>query len=370
MNKCLICNIKLTAANTSDEHIIPNALGGKLRSKRLICRKCNSEFGAGCDARLAESLSLFANFLNIERDRGQAQPLRGTTESQAYKIDPGGKPSVIKPSIDIEEKNDLTQIRIQARDRKQAREILKGLKRQYHDIDVEKTLSQLEYRREYVKSFVALHLSLGGKDSFRSVAKMTLFLLKHRRPDISFDTSRLVGFIKNETDYREIYFFYPSIDVVSKPNKRVFHSIVIKSYTDQKLLVGFVELFNVASFVMVLSDDFADSLQESYVFDVLNRREVEDPSVIIPAIGKGSLDNLFDKKPPMFSQLTAKFEAFLKLAIKRQEDAHRSELIQRAMQNSLMKHPEGARITKEMLDEFVDALMEQLTPLLIKNLKE
>ena len=37
-NYCYICGKELTKLNESEEHIIPNAIGGKLKSKKLICK--------------------------------------------------------------------------------------------------------------------------------------------------------------------------------------------------------------------------------------------------------------------------------------------------------------------------------------------
>ena len=39
MKECYICCEELTKDNDSVEHIIPNAIGGKLKSKELICKK-------------------------------------------------------------------------------------------------------------------------------------------------------------------------------------------------------------------------------------------------------------------------------------------------------------------------------------------
>lgn len=71
MKKCYICGEELTKENASVEHIIPNAIGGKLKSKELICKKCNSKLGHSMDKELAEQLDFFSNFLNINRDRGK-----------------------------------------------------------------------------------------------------------------------------------------------------------------------------------------------------------------------------------------------------------------------------------------------------------
>ena len=71
MKKCYICCEELTKDNDSVEHIIPNAIGGKLKSKELICKKCNSKLGYSMDNELAEQLEFFCNFLNIDRERGK-----------------------------------------------------------------------------------------------------------------------------------------------------------------------------------------------------------------------------------------------------------------------------------------------------------
>lgn len=370
MPNCLICGVLLNAANQSEEHIIPNALGGTLTSTKLICKQCNSSFGSDCDASLANDFKLFANFLNIKRDRGTNQPLVGQTLTEKYKIQPGGKPAIVKPIIQVDDTKQGKAIHIEARDIGQARQILEGLKRNHPEIDVEKALSQVQEGRRYLDEFVKLQFVFSGKDSLRSVAKMAYFLLKHKHPTIQGDFSHVVAFIKNESDYREIYFYYPVTDIVSKSATAIHHSIVVKSYPAESLLLAFVELYSSLSFIVVLASNFTDDFQTNYVFDVLNRAEVLNPTLTLPAINTADLNSLFDNKPPFFAEVTKRFESFLRIALDRQAESHRGDMIQRAMQNSLLKHPEGAPITKEMMDEFVNALIEELTPLLVRNLKD
>lgn len=71
MKRCYICGEELTKDNTSVEHIIPNSIGGKLKSKELICKKCNNKLGHSTDNELAKQLEFFTNFLNINRERGK-----------------------------------------------------------------------------------------------------------------------------------------------------------------------------------------------------------------------------------------------------------------------------------------------------------
>lgn len=42
MAKCFICGCELDE-NTKPEHIIPNGIGGKLKSKEILCDKHNNE---------------------------------------------------------------------------------------------------------------------------------------------------------------------------------------------------------------------------------------------------------------------------------------------------------------------------------------
>jgi len=76
--KCYVCEVEITSENETEEHILLNAIGGKLKSKKLICKSCNSEFGSEIDDTLARQLNPIANLLDIKRDRGNPQNVKGT----------------------------------------------------------------------------------------------------------------------------------------------------------------------------------------------------------------------------------------------------------------------------------------------------
>lgn len=66
MNFCFYCGEVLTKKNETLEHIIPNGIGGKLTSKKLLCKNCNNVFSK-YDADLCENLRFCTNFLNPKR---------------------------------------------------------------------------------------------------------------------------------------------------------------------------------------------------------------------------------------------------------------------------------------------------------------
>src|SRR4051812_32296263 len=72
--KCRGCGTMLTAANDSEAHIIPNALGGSLKPKGIICQTCNRELGALVDNALVKAFGDWPTLLDIPRDRGKNPP--------------------------------------------------------------------------------------------------------------------------------------------------------------------------------------------------------------------------------------------------------------------------------------------------------
>lgn len=70
MAKCIICGVELNESNSTEEHIILNAIGGRLKTKSLLCKTHNSVFGDDCDAELAKQLKVFP-LCSKFKDRGE-----------------------------------------------------------------------------------------------------------------------------------------------------------------------------------------------------------------------------------------------------------------------------------------------------------
>ena len=55
-SKCWLCKCPINEGNTTKEHIIPNAIGGRRTVKGVLCRTCNSTTGERWDAELVKQL--------------------------------------------------------------------------------------------------------------------------------------------------------------------------------------------------------------------------------------------------------------------------------------------------------------------------
>lgn len=69
MTKCYLSGELITPENSSSEHIIPDFLGGRITSKRLMTKKWNEKLGYTIDAELSRQIKLM-NFVPL-RTRGK-----------------------------------------------------------------------------------------------------------------------------------------------------------------------------------------------------------------------------------------------------------------------------------------------------------
>ncbi|MDG5816159.1 HNH endonuclease [Chitinispirillales bacterium ANBcel5] len=77
MEKCYLCHDTLTDTNKSEEHIIPNCIGGRLTSCDVLCEECNNKLGKTVDADFSKMFLPIASQLKIDKDRGDNPPVPG-----------------------------------------------------------------------------------------------------------------------------------------------------------------------------------------------------------------------------------------------------------------------------------------------------
>ena len=73
IRRCVLCNIEITKANDSQEHIILNAIGGTRKVRGVYCVRCNSDSGSKWDPEAIRQLEFLASRLGIVRERGNGR---------------------------------------------------------------------------------------------------------------------------------------------------------------------------------------------------------------------------------------------------------------------------------------------------------
>jgi hypothetical protein len=82
--KCYLCDVELLDINLEDtnnhkEHIIPNAIGGRLKAQDLLCLTCGSSFGEVIDKNFVQIFFPFTERIDLARERGDNNnPIKGS----------------------------------------------------------------------------------------------------------------------------------------------------------------------------------------------------------------------------------------------------------------------------------------------------
>lgn len=269
MKKCYVCGAELNKVNSSSEHIIPNAIGGFLKSKDLICRDCNSKFGETCDSSLCKQFLQISTLLNIKRQRKENQPFMAydSIKNEKVKITAGGKPNV---QCRVEKKDEYVYEFI-AGTKKEAKSMLKKFQKKYPKINIEEELEKGELQSEYYDHPINIKMNYGGLNSSIAILKIMLNFYIYSGGDKKHITNT-IDLIKNNEILHEINQNKINFDF-KKSKNTVTHTIIIIGNTDEKILFGFVKLFNFYESYFVLNDNYiGESVVYSYDYDLINNK--------------------------------------------------------------------------------------------------
>ena len=361
MKKCYMCDESINDKNKSREHIILNALGGKLKSYNLLCNKCNSGLGDIIDSELAKQFEYITNMLNIKRDDGETPKsvrVTGIDSGDEYILTAGGKPKHLKPAIieNIEE----GKIRIKANGYEQAEQIIRGKKRKYPEIDVEKELRELKEIkiRKELPEMMRMKMCFGGDDAFRSLCKSAInFYMYHNGKKDNI--IHLIPFIKRESENKYISLYYPDNEILDNADSDIFHSIVVIGNPTEKILYSYIELFSFYRVIILLTDKYeGETFEKSYIYDLLNNEVIDKRAII--NLTQVEVKNIVNNREMPFDKIKSKMIKLMVVAHERMDEDVRQQMIENAINNSFLKYPEGVPMTQEMFKDFWNAIEEDL----------
>lgn len=285
---CYCCNTLLTDDTSSLEHILPQAIGGRLKSRALLCKPCNSGCGDTIDAAVCNQLMPLANALNIERERDTVPPVRVTLESgEQMRRDGDGNMSPYDTRPVVTEGDGSAHYSISSPSIKLARKHVQGLKRKYPKLDVGAVMATAQETTTRVNARTTFEFPpLGGADAFRAVVKIAVGYYLHRggSPEHIRDAIKTVV-----TDalppVSRVGLLYALDPIPGRDNSVVTHVIAINTRTDGTLQ-AYVELFSAFRFVVNLADAYAGpAFCSVYCYDVLARCEIGiDDTALLNAV--------------------------------------------------------------------------------------
>lgn len=265
--QCVLCDRPITTANDSEEHIIPNSIGGRKTVKGFICKGCNGSTGREWEAELARQLNSLSLFFGISRDRGEVPPqLFETTTGEKLWKNADGSLMLHKPQYEANHTASGIQINIKARTWEEARKMLKGVKAKYPQIDFDQVLASATAQYNYPDGMLRFNLQVGGPKFGRSIVKSVFALaVKYGVQSASCQMAR--DYLVNP--YAEACFgYYYEHDLISnRPDDIVLHCVSVSGNPDTRQLLGYVEYFGIHRMVVCLSNNY-DGIEFSNTYGI------------------------------------------------------------------------------------------------------
>lgn len=370
MSTCALCDNKITSANDSKEHIIPQSIGGREKVRGFICRACNNTTGETWDAKLASQYNWFSVALNIKRESGSPPSHHvQTVDGQGLLLHADGTTSPDKPVFTKTKTPDGYQISVKARTMAEARKILKGIQREYPKTDVEKTLADAVIEGTYTEEPIKTLFQFGGELAGRSFVKTAVAMAF----DIGIDPQECdfaLCYLKNTAVTPAYAEFHLRDLVANRPPNQLFNSVTVSGNPTENRLTAYIEYFGVTRIVIHLSQTYTGpSVHKTYAFDPVTGQRIHldvdlnlsDEEYALSLANKtrldGSVVKAFDYAMPIL----------LKSIYARQDEKVLNDAIMEAFE-AMGIRPDG-ELAPEQIPAFTAYLTNKITPYLMQVIK-
>lgn len=363
---CVICGTRITESNDSEEHIILNAIGGMRRTSGFICEKHNNTTGSDWDAELASQLNGLCHIFAVQRDRGDIpDEVVKTTNEETFVLLRDGGMALPKPTLEKKRVGAATHIQVKARDKREARKILVGLKKKYPNIDVDAEIAKANPSVAYPEGLIQILIQIGGARAGRSIVKSAL-AFAHDSGIPTDACEQALAYLRNE-NAQACFGYYQSSDlVVARPHGVPFHCVAINGNPETALLLGYVEYFGFLRIVVVLSEKFTGTaISRCYAIDPRSGKELE--LSVSMRFTHTDIGDIYDYKHCDHNDVARNLDDVLGPAMVRKnerESQHvRDEAIRYAFENCGAK--EGEILTAEHVARIAQLVAERFTSYLV-----
>ena len=348
----------------SSEHVLLNAIGGRLESDDLIDKATNDVLGHDIDAPLTNAILPIRVMLGALSGDGDAPPAYKqavTDDGDKYNLLSSGKPELGKPDIKIEHGADgKLKISGRARSKSELRQLTRRTLEK-HGVP----FAALDAVAEKVEEHVPwLHVGIEiTPEALRCIAKMACNLLAYADRDFFLSTpfDPVRSFVKNGGN-TEQFVAYNTLPVDIGENGRALggldHLVLVKVNHKSGAAEALVVVYRHLQFLVRLaSGNLGRSVKTSYRVDQLDRRQrhddYQDASLKIPKFEKVATANWAIKRDVIHGAMNR----ILRVVAVRQESLLIKEMVEATWEK--VNGPKSGRvITEAMIERFSEAFAQ------------
>ncbi len=374
MPNCIITGEIIHGGNNSRAHVIPSALGGRLKPLNILSKVGNSVLGDKVDLPLIEAFQSFMTLLNGSRDRGKNQPVSMTDpKGRRYIVEFNEPIKLAEPTFSKVQNGNQTEFRIEARTLKEAKTILGRVKKDYPEFDVDHALKHAITKRYWPTSKLRADFQIGPVSVFPALfGSASIFASLH-----GLDPHPSLRSYVTELDPSQpklppdTFYFMPAHCWIST-SAEVSHIIALLPNKERGEALLYFELFNIARVGVLLPYHGDKDIPITYAVDLLTGQELNAAidTEFISDVRWAETHKLGDDS--LYLDVKQRVERLAKHAYTRAHEAFKETLGERLCE--VGKRPGGGVVCFEALEELVDFTIAQwksphITPtMMLENL--
>lgn len=368
-SSCVICGKPITADNDSDEHVISEAIGGRLSVRGFLHTVCNNDAGRTWDAELARQLQPLILHFGVKRRKRPPRLAVKTTAGEELLLGPDGRLGLQKPMIKTEPSPQGMRYQISVGSQKEARQVLAGLKRKYPDIDVEKELAQAQVTTAYPVGAIHHQLDFGGAVSGRSIVKSAL-ALAHKINIPLESCAEAVTYLRQAEAPACFGYYYASDLLAQRPAEVPLHCVAVDADPKTGLVLGYAEYFGIHRVVLCLGRTHKGSaIKGVYAIDPRNGKKL-DLKVHL-RFSEREIEAIYAYEMIPDGSMQAAFASVFPAVLKRQHEAERARVIGAAVEYAFANcgAKPGEMLTEEHIKKLSGLIGQRMTPWLLANIQ-
>lgn len=273
---CRGCNNPITEENDSKAHIIPNALGGRLAPKGIICQTCNTLLDKIADNALIEAFGAWPTLLDISRQRGSNPPKMIETRND-HRVRLKADGSLVRMDIqyDVSSIPDGHRIQIGAGDMKTFQQLLRRAAKKFPQFDI--TAAQQYARAMGIPNDdIKMSLDFSPAAVFGGVVTAIWLYLILKTNRAFMDWTRLQICVKQmQTNGGTFRYFVDGLPGLIGPKIDLSHKLIVRSVPAKGELIAYVEILGILKIggLFAKSPNPGYELEHIYAYDLMQKTD-------------------------------------------------------------------------------------------------
>lgn len=274
---CRGCGNPLDSTNNSEAHIIPNALGGRLAPKGIICQSCNTKLDHYADNALIKAFGDWPTLLDIPRQRGKnPSKIIETRDGHKVRLDTDGSLSRVDIQYDVSIIPEGHLIEISAGDMKTFGQLLNRAAKDFPQFNQKLALEHANKMGVDNEDELKMSLDFSPAAVFGGVVTALWLFLIHKTDYAIMNWERLIECIqsmqKNGGTFRYLVNGLPGLN---GPQIGLGNKIIIRSIPSTGELIAYVEILGIVKVggVFAKSQPPSAAIEHIYVHDLLKKQD-------------------------------------------------------------------------------------------------